>query len=43
MSCLTVRRGLENRTRDRIRLSVDFRYQPVHDADGPAAQPPWNA
>jgi hypothetical protein len=28
VSCLTVHRALPNRTADRIRLSVDFRYEP---------------
>lgn len=29
--CLTVHRALPNRTRDRVRLSVDYRYQPADE------------
>ena len=35
LSCLTVHRGLANRSRDRIRISVDYRYQPARDATRP--------
>jgi hypothetical protein len=38
LSCLTVHCGLANRTRDRIRLSVDYRYQPERDAGRAEAQ-----
>jgi len=32
---LTVHRALENRTPDCLRISVDFRYQPVEDPENP--------
>jgi hypothetical protein len=36
VGCLTVHRGLGNATRDRVRISVDFRYQPGPRALAPA-------
>jgi ectoine hydroxylase-related dioxygenase (phytanoyl-CoA dioxygenase family) len=30
-NCLTVHCALPNMTRDRVRLSVDYRYQPAND------------
>jgi hypothetical protein len=38
LSCLTVHRGLPNRTRDRIRISVDYRYQPECETTHPATE-----
>jgi ectoine hydroxylase-related dioxygenase (phytanoyl-CoA dioxygenase family) len=30
-NCLTVHRALPNMTRDHVRLSVDYRYQPARE------------